>query len=273
MAEAGVPGAITIATNMAGRGTDIQLGGNVDMRIAQECAGLEPGPERDAKEAEIRAEIARLQEQGHRGGRPLHRGHRAAREPAHRQPAARPLRPPGRSRPVEVLPVAAGRPDAHLRIRAHGHGAEAPGPAGGRGDRPSLDQQGAGKGAAEGRSAQLRHAQEHPEIRRRDERPAQGRVRAASRHDGPGLARGADRRDAVGRGGRPDHPARAARRLCRSLGHRGSQAGLAGRPQSRRPGRGLGQGRGHRRRGDARAAAEGRRGGLRGAHRSRTAPT
>ena len=35
-AEAGVPGAITIATNMAGRGTDIQLGGNVEMRVKQE---------------------------------------------------------------------------------------------------------------------------------------------------------------------------------------------------------------------------------------------
>src|SRR5579871_3479578 len=36
VAQAGVPGAITIATNMAGRGTDIQLGGNADMRIRQE---------------------------------------------------------------------------------------------------------------------------------------------------------------------------------------------------------------------------------------------
>ena len=34
VAEAGVPGAITIATNMAGRGTDIKLGGSLDMRIA-----------------------------------------------------------------------------------------------------------------------------------------------------------------------------------------------------------------------------------------------
>ena len=33
IAEAGVPGAVTIATNMAGRGTDIQLGGNFDRRI------------------------------------------------------------------------------------------------------------------------------------------------------------------------------------------------------------------------------------------------
>jgi preprotein translocase subunit SecA len=57
VAEAGVPGAITIATNMAGRGTDIQLGGNVEMRVAQECAALPEGPERDAKEAEIRAEV------------------------------------------------------------------------------------------------------------------------------------------------------------------------------------------------------------------------
>ncbi len=62
VAEAGVPGAITVATNMAGRGTDIQLGGNIEMRLAQECKDMEPGPERDAKEAEIRAEIALFKE-------------------------------------------------------------------------------------------------------------------------------------------------------------------------------------------------------------------
>ncbi|MDJ0450105.1 preprotein translocase subunit SecA [Methylocystis sp. JR02] len=62
VAEAGVPGAITIATNMAGRGTDIQLGGNVDMRVAHECAELE-GDVRAAKEAEIREEVARFKEQ------------------------------------------------------------------------------------------------------------------------------------------------------------------------------------------------------------------
>jgi len=61
VAEAGVPGAITIATNMAGRGTDIQLGGNVEMRVGQECAGLE-GEARVAREAEIRAEIADFKE-------------------------------------------------------------------------------------------------------------------------------------------------------------------------------------------------------------------
>jgi preprotein translocase subunit SecA len=36
VAQAGAPGAVTIATNMAGRGTDIQLGGNLDMRINNE---------------------------------------------------------------------------------------------------------------------------------------------------------------------------------------------------------------------------------------------
>ena len=60
VAEAGVPGAITIATNMAGRGTDIQLGGNVEMRVSQECAEAAEGMPRDAREAEIRAEVAEL---------------------------------------------------------------------------------------------------------------------------------------------------------------------------------------------------------------------
>ncbi|MFO1210915.1 MAG: preprotein translocase subunit SecA [Amaricoccus sp.] len=41
VAEAGVPGTVTIATNMAGRGTDIQLGGNVDMRVVAELEAAE----------------------------------------------------------------------------------------------------------------------------------------------------------------------------------------------------------------------------------------
>jgi preprotein translocase subunit SecA len=58
VAQAGVTGAITIATNMAGRGTDIQLGGNADMRVPQELADMPEGEERAAREAEIRAEVA-----------------------------------------------------------------------------------------------------------------------------------------------------------------------------------------------------------------------
>lgn len=63
VSQAGVPGGVTIATNMAGRGTDIQLGGNIDMRLERDLEGMEPGPERDAKEAAIRAEVKQLKEQ------------------------------------------------------------------------------------------------------------------------------------------------------------------------------------------------------------------
>jgi preprotein translocase subunit SecA len=64
VSQAGVPGAITIATNMAGRGTDIQLGGNADMRIRQELAEIENQREREknAGAVEIRAQVARLKE-------------------------------------------------------------------------------------------------------------------------------------------------------------------------------------------------------------------
>ncbi|WP_176036632.1 preprotein translocase subunit SecA [Brucella tritici] len=62
IAQAGVPGTVTIATNMAGRGTDIQLGGNLEMRVRQELADVPEGPERDAKIAEIKADIAHLKE-------------------------------------------------------------------------------------------------------------------------------------------------------------------------------------------------------------------
>jgi preprotein translocase subunit SecA len=63
VAEAGVPGAVTIATNMAGRGTDIQLGGNIDMRLSKwraDQAGLGIEPTLDAEQVEraaLEAEI------------------------------------------------------------------------------------------------------------------------------------------------------------------------------------------------------------------------
>ena len=53
IAQAGVPGAVTIATNMAGRGTDIQLGGNLEMRLADSQAN-------ETETTRITAEVAGL---------------------------------------------------------------------------------------------------------------------------------------------------------------------------------------------------------------------
>jgi preprotein translocase subunit SecA len=66
VADAGIPGAVTIATNMAGRGTDIQLGGNIDIRVLrwqdeQRGLGIEVTPEQViARKAELETEIADL---------------------------------------------------------------------------------------------------------------------------------------------------------------------------------------------------------------------
>ena len=59
IAQAGRKGAVTIATNMAGRGTDIQLGGNPDARIQAELAALPEGEERVRRVDAIRAEVER----------------------------------------------------------------------------------------------------------------------------------------------------------------------------------------------------------------------
>jgi len=57
VAQAGRLGAVTIATNMAGRGTDIQLGGNIEFRIEDEVKTLADGPERESAVAGIKAEV------------------------------------------------------------------------------------------------------------------------------------------------------------------------------------------------------------------------
>jgi preprotein translocase subunit SecA len=62
VAEAGVPGAITIATNMAGRGTDIKLGGSLEMRIQHETAGITDEAEKAAKIERITADVERFRD-------------------------------------------------------------------------------------------------------------------------------------------------------------------------------------------------------------------
>ena len=63
VAQAGRVGAVTIATNMAGRGTDIQLGGNVDFTIEDEVGESAEGPEKDAAIERIRAEASEQKRQ------------------------------------------------------------------------------------------------------------------------------------------------------------------------------------------------------------------
>ena len=63
VAQAGVPGAITIATNMAGRGTDIPLGGDVEMRLKETLKGDET-PEQIAElRAKIKSDVEKAKEE------------------------------------------------------------------------------------------------------------------------------------------------------------------------------------------------------------------
>jgi preprotein translocase subunit SecA len=74
VADAGVPGSVTIATNMAGRGTDIQLGGNLDMKVErwrheQRALGVEVTPEMAlAQRRDLEAEIAGLKQKALEAG-------------------------------------------------------------------------------------------------------------------------------------------------------------------------------------------------------------
>lgn len=68
IAAAGVPGAVTIATNMAGRGTDIQLGGNFEMRAAEEIPEDATPAKRKKAEEKIKEEIAKAKEEAKAAG-------------------------------------------------------------------------------------------------------------------------------------------------------------------------------------------------------------
>ena len=169
IAEAGAPGAVTIATNMAGRGVDIKLGGNAEHLTHLEVAklGLQPGmPDYDEHYQNVlpddRAARRSSARSGARGGRAVHPRHRAPRVAPDRQPAPRPLRTPGRPGRVSLLPVRPGRPGPAVRRRAH---LQDPRPAGQhrRGGQRGADRarhalQADREGPAQGRGAALPHA-------------------------------------------------------------------------------------------------------------------
>ena len=189
VALAGHKGVVTVATNMAGRGTDIMLGGSTEFLADQELRKQRAGPARERRG--VQRGLARDPRADHRAGqgrarrglggrRPLRPRHRAARVAPHRQPAARSFRPSGRPGGVPVLPVAGRRPDAAVQVRlgragaARAEGARRPA------DREQVGDQVHRVGPEPGRGAQLRVPQERPQVRRRDEPAARGDLRRAS---------------------------------------------------------------------------------------------
>ena len=172
---------------MAGRGVDIKLGGNAEHLTRLELAklGLQPGdPDYDERFKQvlpsIEARVEDNREKVARGRRPVHRRHRAPRVAPDRQPAARPLRPPGRPRRVALLPVRPGRPRAQVRRRPDLPDPRPPRPRqrGGRGgaDR-GQDADEADRGRpAQGRGAELPHPQARARVRRRHEPAARDRL-------------------------------------------------------------------------------------------------
>jgi preprotein translocase subunit SecA len=68
VAQAGMPGVVTIATNMAGRGTDIQLGGNAEHRIANELDVSVDEEQRRVREEEIHREVEMAREKVREAG-------------------------------------------------------------------------------------------------------------------------------------------------------------------------------------------------------------
>ena len=190
---------------------------------------------------------------------PVHLRHRAPRVAAHRQPAARPRRTPGRPGRVALLPVRRGRPRAAVRRRSHlSHPRQTR-------RRRRGGQRGADRGgdalqtdresAEEGRGAELPDPQTRARVRRRDERaaardlrlPRRGARRQEHRRGGPPRGREGDRahdrpvhagrlhrglgsRRAV-HGARPVLPARSRQR---GSGPRDGRPQLAHRPRRRR---------------------------------------
>ena len=218
VALAGHKGAVTVATNMAGRGTDIMLGGSVEFLADAELAQARPRPDRETAEEYEAAwpetlrgdqDAGRGRARRGRGRRRSLRGrHRAARVATHRQPAAWSFRPPGRPGRDPVLPVARGRADAAVQVRLG-----RPGPPGPQDPRRRPDREQAGhrrdrQRPGPGRVAELRLPQERPQVRRRDGPPAPRDLRRAPQGARGRGSRGADRDASSTTSSRASSPAR-----------------------------------------------------------------
>ena len=189
VAQAGRKGAVTVATNMAGRGTDIMLGGNAEFMAVEEMSrrGLDPAENAGGVRGPVAAGAHR--DPGLRRGRAragararwaVRAGHRAPRVSPDRQPAARTVRASGRPGRVALLPVDDRRPDATVQLGA-GRVDDEPG----RLPRRPADRVEDGhprhpERAGPGRGPQLRDPQERPEVRRRHVPPARGHLRPAA---------------------------------------------------------------------------------------------
>ena len=248
IAQAGTPGTVTIATNMAGRGTDIQLGGHVDMRIAQELDDDTNEAEREKGVARIRAEVEAKKKIVIEAGGAFVLGTERHGKPPHRQPAQGTLRAPGRSRGIQVLPLAGRRPDAHLRSERIDSMLQKLGLEDGEAIIHPWVNKALEKAQQKVEARNFEISQEPAQVRRRDERPAQGDLRPAQGPDGRG---GRDRRRH--RHAPPSHRGHGRHlhtreRLPRAVGHRFPPRrdfeGLEPRPSRLRLGR-RGRHRGH----------------------------
>ena len=272
VAQAGVPGAVTIATNMAGRGTDIQLGGNADMRVAASSPTCPRARARGARAPPSSAEVGELKQKALAAGGLYVIGterHESRRIDNQLRGRSGRQGDPGRSKFFLSLQ------DDLMRI----FGSE------------RMDGMLQKLGLKEGEAIvhpwinkALEKAQQKVEARNFDIRKNilkyddvmndQRKVIFEQRRDF--MARGDvarhDRRHAPRRGRRSGRQAHPRGRLSRAVGHRGPGRGRAAPAQPRAAGRRLGQGRGHRRRGDARAHQGGGRRGLCRAASRRTRP-
>jgi preprotein translocase subunit SecA len=194
VAQAGVrKGAITVSTNMAGRGTDILLGGNPEMLAKLRDSKLsrtalpEAEPEAFEQAPSTRTEKPTTAGSSRRGRRERALAgvalyiigterHESRRIDNQLRGRAGRQGDPGSS---PLLPVARGRPHAHLRGRPREGLMERMGMEGRRAHRAPLGDQERRERAEEGRRAQLRHPQEPARVRRRDEPAAQDDLRAA----------------------------------------------------------------------------------------------